>query len=597
MSLPIRDYGLIGDLHTAALVGRDGSIDWLCLPRFDSEACFAGLLGQDRHGHWRIAPADGNSRVRRRYRPDTLVLETEFTVESGSARLIDCMPPRDRDPVLVRMIEGISGTVDLRMTLGAAFEYGSTEPRVLRHAGAHRIVAGSQALWLFGPAHVRRARGLATAELTVSAGDRIPFAIVWRSSRDHPPQAPLAPALIDQTERWWRGWVAGLAYEGEWREAVIRSLITVRALTYAPTGGVVAAPTTSLPQQASGSRNWDYRYCWLRDAATAIPVLLRSGALREAVGLLDWMSHAAAGPPLGVQELYGVAGERRLPEIELGWLPGYDGARPVRIGNAATATPALDVFGEVLTARLAVRKAGLDGSHEPWDADEVLGHLESVWRQPDAGIWEVRGPPRQFVHSKAMVWAAADAAVTMIERFGDPGQADRWRRLRAEVRADVLSRGYDTSAVTFVQAYEKPGADASLLRLGLLGFLPPGDERLRGTVARVARELDRGGVLLRYEEDPGDSVDGMPPADGGYLPATFWLAQCAAAIGRAADARRLFSRLLELRNDLGLLSEEYDPLRRRLAGNYPLTASHVALAQTAMALDALSGRSRQLTVA
>jgi GH15 family glucan-1,4-alpha-glucosidase len=595
MSLPIRDYGLIGDLHTAALVGRDGSIDWLCLPRFDSEACFAGLLGGDRHGHWRIAPADGNARVRRRYRPDTLVLETEFTVDSGRVRLIDCMPPRDRDPVLVRMVEGISGTVDLRMTLGAAFEYGSAEPRVLRHADAHRIVAGAQALWLFGPAHIRPMRGIAAAELTVSAGDRVPFAIVWRSSRDHPPEPPLVPALIGQTERWWRGWVAGLACEGEWREAVVRSLITVKALTYAPTGGVVAAPTTSLPQQASGSRNWDYRYCWLRDAVATIPVLLRSDALGEAVGLLDWMSHAVAGPPRGVQELYGVAGERRLPEIELGWLPGYDGARPVRIGNAATATPPLDVFGEVLTARLAVRMAGLDGSGEPWDADEVLGHLESTWRQPDAGIWEVRGPVRQFVHSKAMVWAAAHAAVKMIERFGDPGSAGRWRRLRAEVRADLLDRGYDTSAATFVQAYGKAGADASLLRLGLLGFLPPADERLRGTVSRVARELDRGGVLLRFEEDAGDSVDGMPPADGGYLPATFWLAQCTAASGCAAAARQVFTRPLELRNDLGLLSEEYDPLRRRLVGNYPLTASHVALAQTAMALDALSGRTRQLT--
>jgi GH15 family glucan-1,4-alpha-glucosidase len=593
MSLPIQDYGLIGDLHTAALVGRDGSIDWLCLPRFDSEACFAGLLGEDRHGHWRIAPADGNSRVRRRYRPDTLVLETEFTVDSGSARLIDCMPPRDCDPVLVRMIEGISGTVDLRMTLGAAFEYGSAEPQVLRHAGAHRIVAGSETLWLFGPAHVRRVGGIAAAELTVSAGDQVPFAVVWRSSRDHPPEPPLVPALIGQTERWWRSWVAGLAYEGEWREAVIRSLITVKALTYAPTGGVVAAPTTSLPQQASGLRNWDYRYCWLRDAAATIPVLLSSGAIGEAVGLLDWMSHAVAGPLRGVQELYGVAGERRLPEIELEWLPGYDGARPVRIGNAATATSALDVFGEVLTARLAVRMAGLNGSHEPWDADEVLGHLESTWRQPDAGIWEVRGPARQFVHSKAMVWAAADAAVKMIERFGDPGPADRWRRLRAEVRADVLDRGYDTGAATFVQAYEKPGADASLLRLGLLGFLPPGDERLRGTVSRAARELDRGGVLLRYEEDPGDSVDGMPPGDGGYLPATFWLAQCTAAMGRASDARQVFTGLLELRNDVGLLSEEYDPLRRRLAGNYPLTASHVALAGTAMALDAPSCRTQR----
>ncbi len=589
MSLPIEDYALIGDLHTAALVGRDGSIDWLCLPRFDSAACFAALLGEDRHGHWRIAPADGSSRVQRRYRPDTLILETEFATASGSARLIDCMPPRDRDPVLVRMVEGISGSVDLRMTLGAAFEYGSAEPRIQRRAGAHRIVAGSQALWLFGPAHVRRARGIATAELTVGAGDRVPFALVGRSSREDPPRPPLVPALIEQAERWWRGWVAGLTYEGEWREAVIRSLITVKALTYAPTGGVVAAPTTSLPQQASGSRNWDYRYCWLRDAGAAIRVLLRTGALGEAIGLLDWIGDAVAGPPSQVQDLYGVAGERRLLEIELDWLPGYEGAQPVRIGNASAGAAPLDAFGDVLTAGLAVRMAGLNGSHEPWDTGEVLSYLESRWREPDAGIWEVRGPARQFVHSKAMVWAAADAAVKMIERFGDPGPADRWRSLRAEVKADVLDRGYDTGAAAFVQAYEGAATDASLLRLALLGFLPPGDERLRNTASVIAKKLDRAGVLLRCEEDPADSVDGLPPGDGGHLPATFWLAQCAAAMGRGDDARQVFSRLLELRNDVGLLSEEYDPLRQRLAGNYPLTASHVALAQTALALDAASG--------
>jgi GH15 family glucan-1,4-alpha-glucosidase len=589
MPLPIQDYALIGDLHSAALVGSDGSIDWLCLPRFDSAACFAALLGEDRHGHWRIAPA-GPSRVQRRYLPDTLVLETEFAADSGSARLIDCMPPRDTDPVLVRMVEGLSGSVNLRMTLGASFEYGSAEPRVQRRAGAHRIVAGPQALWLYGPVHVREQQGVAAAEFSVSRGDKVPFAVVWRDSRAGPPDPPLVPALIAQTERWWRGWVAGLTYDGEWREAVIRSLITIKALTYAPTGGTVAAPTTSLPQQAPGPRNWDYRYCWLRDAAATIGVLLRYGALGEAANLLDWTVWAVAGPPSRVQDLYGVAGERWLPEIELGWLPGYEGARPVRIGNAATARRPLDAFGEVLTGRLAARMAGLTGLRDPWDVGQVLDLLESAWREPDAGIWEVRGPPRQFVHSKVMVWAAADAAVKMIERFGDPGPAQRWRTLRAEVKADVLDRGYDTDAATFVQAYERAGTDASLLRLGRCGFLPPGDERLRGTASAIARELDCGGVLRRRGPDPGDSEDGMAPGDVGYLPATFWLAQCLAAMGRGADARGVFTRLLELRNDVGLLSEAYDPLRRRLAGNYPLTASHVALAETAAALDALGTR-------
>jgi GH15 family glucan-1,4-alpha-glucosidase len=590
MSLPIQDYALIGDLHSAALVGTDGSIDWLCLPRFDSEACFGALLGEDRHGRWQIAPAAGNRRVQRRYRPGTLVLETEFSVDSGRVRVTDCMPPRDTDPVLVRMVEGISGQVDLRMTLGASFEYGSAEPRVQRRGDACRISAGAQTLWLFGPAHVRRTRGVAAARLSVGEGDKVPFALVWRDARAGQPDPPLVPAVIDQTARWWQDWVAGLTYAGEWHEAVIRSLITIKALTYAPTGGIVAAPTTSLPQQPSGSANWDYRYCWLRDAAAAIGVLLHCGARDEAARLLDWMISAVAGAPSRVQDLYGVTGQRWLPEIELGWLPGYDGAQPVRIGNAAAGKPPLDAFGEVLTARLAARMAGLAGSRDPWDADEVLDLLESAWREPDAGIWEVGGPLRQFVHSKVMVWAAADAAVKMIERFGDPGPAGRWRRLRSDIKADVLGRGYDTSASTFVQAYERAGTDASLLRLARRGFLPPGDERMRGTAAFVARELDRGGVLLRHERGQGDGVAGLPPGDIGYLPATFWLAQALAAMGRGAEARQVFVRLLELRNDVGLLSEAYDPLRGCLAGNYPLTASHVALAETAVALDALGDR-------
>jgi GH15 family glucan-1,4-alpha-glucosidase len=590
MSRPIEDYALIGDLHSAALVGSDGSIDWLCLPRFDSPSCFAALLGEDRHGHWRISPADGNYRVRRRYLPDTLVLETEFSTDSGTVRLIDCMPPRAGDPILVRLIEGVSGTVSLRMTLEARFEYGSARPRFRPLDEALGIIAGAGALWLFAPVHIRRSRGVAAAELSVSQGDKVPLALVWRNSRDEPPVPPAVPALIDRTQRWWQAWVAGLACDGEWRGAVIRSLITVKALTYAPTGGVIAAPTTSLPQDASGSRNWDYRYCWLRDAAATLRTLLRVGAPGEAADLLRWMLHAVEGPPSQVRGRYGVAGERLLPEIELGWLPGHDGARPVRIGIAGPAEPELAAFGEVQAARLAARLAGLAGSRDPWAGGDLLALLESRWREPDAGIWEVRGPPRQFVYSKVMVWATANSAIQMIERLGDPGPADRWRRLRAEVRAEVLDHGYDAVAQTFVQAYERAGPDASMLRLAQLGFLPSGDERLSATVTCIARELDRGGVLLRYVQDPRDSLDGLPPGNGCHIPATFWLAQSLALMGRGPDARQVFTRLLDFRNDVGLLSEDYDPLRGRLAGNYPLTASHVALTEAAAALDALAGQ-------
>ena len=588
MSRMIEDYALIGDLHTAALVARDGSIDWLCLPRFDSQACFAALLGEERHGHWRIAPTEAGGRISRRHLPDTLILQTEFVTGSGTVRIIDCMPPRSGDPVIARMIEGVSGTVEMRMSLAARFEYGSAHPRIQRRDGVHCVVAGSEVLWLFGPVQLRSRRGVAVAEFTVSAGDQVPLAAVWRSPRMAAPDPPYVPALLDRTARWWTTWASGLDGGEEWREAVIRSLITVKALTFAPTGGVVAAPTSSLPQQASGARNWDYRYCWLRDTAATLPVLLRSGALSEASALLRFVTNAAAGPPAQVQGLYGIDGRRWLPEIELGWLPGYEGAQPVRTGHAAAAQRDLAAFGEVLTARLAARMAGMPGSVDPWEQDEVVGFLESAWREPDPGHWEVRGPPRQFVFSKVMVWAAADAAVKMIERFGDAGPAGRWRKLRAEVRSDVLEHGYDTSGETFVQHYSGTGVDASLLRLGQLGFLPPRDARMSGTVDAIARDLDRGGVLLRYQQDPADSLDGgLPPGGSGYLPATFWLAQCYAAAGRGTEARRAFTGALELRNDVGLLPEEYDPLRRRFAGNFPLTASHAAAVATAAALDSM----------
>jgi len=586
MSRPIEEYALIGDLNSAALVGCNGSIDWLCLPRFDSQACFAALVGDERHGHWQIAPESETARVRRRYLPDTLVLETEFTTASGTVRLIDCMPPRDGDPMVLRMVEGVRGHVNMRMTLAAGFEYGSAQPRILQAGDSWCVVAGSEALWLFSPVHMAQGQGVGFATFSVRQGDRVPFAIIWRPSHAGPPTPPLVPALVERAAQWWREWVAGLRYEGEWRDAVIRSLITLKALTYAPTGGVIAAPTTSLPQQASGIRNWDYRYCWLSDAAEAVTALIHAGTVGDATAVLNWMIQAVSGSPAAVQSLYGVAGEQRLPELELDWLPGYEGARPVRIGNAATSQFQLAVFGDVQSARLQARMAGISSVSQPWEPDAILGFLESKWREPDTGIWQVRGTPRQFVHSKAMVWVAADSAIKMMENFGDPGAIERWRRLRRAVKADVLEHGYDAGRTTFVQRYTAADLDANVLRLPLTGFLPAVDERIAGTVDAIVRELGDGGLLLRHRADMLGGLDGLPSGEGAYLPCSFWLAQCLARMGRMTQARQVFARLLELRNDVGLLAEEYDPLRQRLAGNFPMTSCHIALVVTAAALSA-----------
>ncbi len=590
MPRPIDEHALIGDLHSAGLVCRDGSIDWLCLPRFDSQACFAALVGDSRHGYWQIAPEDGAVRVKRGYLHDTLVLETEFTTASGSARLVDCMPPRGLadtggDPMVLRMVEGVSGEVKLRMTLAAGFEYGSAQPQIVRHGDSSCVVAGSEALWLFSPVHLRRRQGVGIAEFSVSQGDQVPFALIWRPAHTGPPVPPLVPALTARTAQWWRDWVAALRYEGDWQEAVIRSLITLKALTYAPTGGLVSAPTTSLPQQPAGSRNWDYRYCWIRDAAAAVDAFIRVRGVGDATAVLNWMIRAVSGLPARVQAVYGLAGEKRLPELELDWLTGYEGARPVRIGNAAAEQFQLTVFGDVLRARLEARMAGMPAVLDPWEPDAVLGFLESRWREPDAGIWQVRGVPRQFVHSKAMVWAAADSAVKMIEQFGDPGPVDRWRRLRDAARAEVLERGYDASRRVFVQRYAAPDLDASLLRLPLIGFLPATDERITGTVDAIAGELNDDGLLRRHVADLLGGVDGVPTGEGAYLPCSFWLAECLARMGRGARARELFGRLLDLRNDVGLLAEQYDPLRGRLTGNFPLAGCHAALVVTAAALS------------
>ncbi len=580
MSRPIEDYALVGDLQSAALVSRDGSIDWLCLPRFDSAACFAALLGDERSGYWQISPAREITRVRRRYRPHTLVLETEFSTASGVVRLIDCMPPRAADPMVIRLIEGVSGRVDMRMTLAARFEYGLSLPRVRQQDAARRIVGGGQSLWFFSPLEVRTHGGDLSARFSVGEGDRVPVAAVWRPSHRAAPAPPPASALVEQTDTWWRSWVAGLhgvgAGSGEWQDAIIRSLITLKALIFAPTGGLVAAPTTSLPQQTCGMRNWDYRYCWVRDAADAVDVFLTAGADQEAATLLDWLSHAVSGPAEQAQAVYRVAGERRMPEVEAHWLLGYENAQPVRIGNAAAGLPQLGTFGDVLRARLAVRTAGLPpavnvpGPGDPDTSEAILSFLESRWLEPDAGIWQTRGPPRQFVHTKAMIWTAANSAVKMIESFGDRGPAGRWRRLRTAVRADVLARGYDPDRNTFTRYYGSAAMDASLLQLPLLGFLKATDPRAAGTVEAIIRDLDDSGVLLRYQAQPPGDADGLPPGEAGYLPASFWLAQVLAAAGHMEQARGVYTGLLGLRNDVGLLAEGYDPLRRRFAGNHPL---------------------------
>jgi GH15 family glucan-1,4-alpha-glucosidase len=585
MFRPIEEYALIGDLHSAALISRDGSIDWLCLPRFDSEACFAALLGDERSGHWQIAPDSEITRVRRRYLPDTLVLETEFSTASGTVRLRDCMPPRHGDPVLVRVIEGVRGRVSLRMSLAPRFEYGLTVPRVTKPGGGWRLTAGGHSLWLFSPLDIQAADGALLAQFQVAKGDRVPVAMVWRRSHQRAPAPPAASDLAGRTADWWRTWVARLSCGDDWRDAVVRSLITLKALSDPSTGGLIAAPTTSLPMQASGMRNWDYRFCWIRDAAAGLETFLSVGATDEAVSLLGWLSHVVSGPARQAQPVYRVAGERRMPELELDWLAGYDGARPVRIGNGSAARRQLGTFGYLLRARLAARSAGLPVTAGPGDPGSILPFLEAHWPEPDTGIWEMRAPPRQFVHSKAMIWAAADSAIKMIERFGDQGPLDRWRQLREVVRDDLLTRGFDREHNTFIQRYGSPAVDASLLQLPLLGFLPADDPRMSGTVQAIARDLDDSGILLRYQPHPPADTDGLPPGQAGYLPGSFWLAQNLAAAGHAAQARRVFAALLELRNDVGLLAEGYDPLRRRFAGNYPLAGAHISLVSAAAALS------------
>ena len=582
MAGKIEDYALIGDTQSAALVGRDGSIDWMCVPRFDSDACFAALLGDVEHGRWAIAPAGGVRRVRRRYRPGTLVLETTFETEDGVVRVVDCMPPRRRDPDVLRVIEGVEGSVPMRMDLRIRFGYGQVLPWI-RREGARQVtaLAGPDALTLYTGVPVREDDDAAlTAEVRVAAGDRLPFHLVWHPSAEPRPHEIDPLESLALTEAWWRRWSAQCTYQGELRDEVLESLIVLKALTFLPTGGIVAAPTTSLPERLGGVRNWDYRYCWLRDATFTLLALMGAGFREEAKAWVAWLLRAVAGHPSQFHILYGPAGERRLPEIELPWLPGYEGSAPVRIGNEAANQFQLDVFGEVMDCLHHARTMGIPLDAEAWSLQRaLLGFLEAHWRDPDEGIWEVRGPRRHFTHSKVMAWVAADRAVRDAEGFGLPGPVDQWRRLRDEIHEEVCERGFDPARGSFTQYYGSDTLDASLLMIPLVGFLPPEDPRVIGTMESIRRELDEGGLILRYRTDP--EIEGLPHGEGVFLACTFWLADNLALMGRREEARRLFERLLGLRNDVGLLSEEYDAGRGRLIGNFPQALSHVAIVSTA----------------
>lgn len=588
MSSRIEDYALIGDCHTAALIGRDGSIDWLCLPRFDSGACFASLLGDADNGRWLLAPDCQVHRIARRYRDDTLVLETEFETDHGAVTVVDCMPPRTRQPDLVRMVVGKSGRVPMRMQLVIRFGYGKIVPWVRRLDGGIRAVAGPDALRLYTPAALRAENLTTVANFTVAAGQRVPFVLTWHPSyRPAPPRIDAGEAIA-QAEQWWRQWSSRCNYNGVWREPVIRSLITLKALTYAPTGGMVAAATTSLPERVGGTRNWDYRYCWLRDATFTLYALMSAGYEDEAHAWREWLLRAVAGTPSQMQIMYGLAGERRLTEFELDWLPGYEDSLPVRIGNAAQEQFQLDVFGEVMDALHYARRVGLKCEMDAWHLQRaLLDHLESCWHEPDDGIWEIRGQRQHFTHSKAMAWVAFDRAVKAVERLRLDGPLARWRQLRATIHDEICRRGFNPELGSFVQSYGSNELDASLLMLPLVGFLPACDPRMRGTIEAIERHLVTDGMVARYRATP--SIDGLPRGEGTFLLCSFWLADNLAFLGRSADAQRLFERLLAVQNDVGLLAEQYDPKAGRLLGNFPQAFSHVALINTAHNLTRIEG--------
>jgi GH15 family glucan-1,4-alpha-glucosidase len=586
MSLPLESYALIGDLQTAALVSRTGSVDWLCLPRFDGPAVFAALLGDDRHGSWRIAAAGQRECTSRRYRDDSLILETTWETQTGTARVIDFMPPRGEAPDIVRVVEGVSGRVELTSEMRLRFDYGSVRPMIDRIDGGIRAVAGPDAVYVDSPIeHTETDDGKHLAAFAVDKGDRVPFVLTWQASHRDRPEPVDANAAETDTDDYWSEWVGRCTYDGEWRDAVVRSLVTLRALTYEPTAGIVAAVTTSLPEALGGACNWDYRYCWLRDATMTLHALVYSGYDDEARRWRDWLLRALGGDPHRLRIMYGVAGERRVHEHQLDWLPGYENSQPVRVGNNASKQFQLDVFGEVLDAFHLDRSAGLTPTEPAWSVQrDLLDVLESRWHEPDSGLWEMRDDPRQFVHSKVMAWAGFDRAVQAVERCGLDGPVDRWRRLRDEVHAEVCERGYDAERNTFVQSYGSPHLDASALLIPHTGFLPADDPRIAGTVDAIGRELSCDGLLFRYSPDAKPA--GIEDTEATFTACTLWYADALHLVGRAGEARAVFERVLDLRNDVGLLSEEYDVPRERQVGNLPQAFSHVALVTAARALSA-----------
>jgi GH15 family glucan-1,4-alpha-glucosidase len=605
MPSPIEDYAIVGDMQTSALISADGTVDWLCLPRFDSDACFAALLGTDDHGSWRLAPSGQASRTRR-YAGETLILETNWTTETGTARVTDFMPPRDGgEPTLVRIVEGLAGTVEMHTEIRLRFGYGQVIPWVHSADSGIRALAGPDSAWLRSPLRLH-GRGMSHgATFTVSAGDSVPFLLSYLPSHLPEPSCPDPCQLLEETRQFWESWVRTCTYNGEFRDAVIRSLITLKALTYQPTGGIVAAATTSLPEDLGGVRNWDYRYCWLRDATITLEALLRTGYTQEASAWRHWLSRAVAGDPADVQIMYGVAGERRLTEWEADWLPGYERSAPVRIGNAASGQFQLDVYGEVIDALYLGTKSGIKPDRHTWGLIRaLLSFVEQHWDDPDEGLWEVRGGRRHFVHSKVMAWAAFDRGARMADAMGLQKQAATWRGFAARVHGQVLERGYDPELGAFTQYYGGTDLDAAVLLIGETGFLPADDPRFVSTVKVLRSRLMEGagevggGFVRRYSvPETGSTVDGLPGSEGAFLACSFWMANALFSSGEEKAARELFDRLLSIRNDLGLLAEEYDPRYGRQVGNTPQAFSHVPLIQTALNMSAHAPKHRRHTSA